>query len=79
MKVHLELDYYLKGSVIKATVENAVTEVRSHFAIESDENKISMLEVIKLAKQGCFPESLVKNPVPQKSICLLNGDEVSVI
>ena len=34
-KVHVELDYYLKGSVKQGTVENKVTEVRSDFTVES--------------------------------------------
>ena len=37
-KVHVEMDYYLKGSVMDGTVENGITEVRSYFDVESDDD-----------------------------------------
>ena len=72
-KVHVELDYYLKGSVKQGTVENKVTEVRSDVTVESKDPESDVLEIIRIAKQGCFAENLVKNAVPLKSSCLLNG------
>ena len=75
-KVHVEMDYYLKGSVADNTVENGVTEVRSFFNVESDQKAGDLIEVIQLAKKGCFAESLVKTAVPLKSVCILNGTEV---
>ena len=77
-KVHIEFDYYLKGSVMKGTVENGVTEVRSLFEVESDEQFESVIEVIKLAKQGCFAESLVQTAVPIQSNFRLNGKAVKI-
>ena len=77
-KVHVELDYYLKGSVKKGTVENKVTEVRSDFEVKSKELDNKVLEIIKITKQGCFAENLVKNAVPLKSSCILNGKEIDV-
>ena len=77
-QVNVELDYFLQGSVIKGTVNNSVTEVRSFFEVDSEESDSKVLEVIKLAKQGCFAESLVKEAVPLVSTCLLNGKEISV-
>ncbi len=77
-KVHVEMDYYLKGSVTDGTVENGITEVRSYFDVESDHSTEDLMEVIQLAKKGCFAESLVKTPVPLKSICTLNGSEISI-
>ena len=76
--VNVELDYFLQGSVIKGTVNNSVTEVRSDFEVDSEETEAMVKEVIKLAKQGCFAESLVKNAIPLVSTCLLNGNEISV-
>ena len=75
-KVHVEMDYYLKGSIADNTVENGVTEVRSFFDVESDQQAEDLIEVIQLAKKGCFAESLVKTAVPLKSVCILNGTEV---
>ena len=68
-KVHVELDYYLKGSVKQGTVENKVTEVRSDFTVESKDPDSDVLEIIRIAKQGCFAENLVKNGA--KEITLL--------
>ena len=59
-QVNVELDYFLEGSVIKGTVNNSVTEVRSFFEVGSEESDSKVLEVIKLAKQGCFAVSLFK-------------------
>ena len=77
-QVNVELDYFLQGSVIKGTVNNSVTEVRSFFEVDSEESDSKVLEVIKLAKQGCFAEPLVKEAVPLVSTCLLNGNKISV-
>ena len=77
-KVHIEFDYYLKGSVMKGTVENGVTEVRSHFEVESDEHCDSVIEVIKLAKRGCFAESLVQTALPIQSTFQFNGEKVRI-
>tara|TARA_B100000470_G_C19793326_1_gene393173 strand:- start:1927 stop:2190 length:264 start_codon:yes stop_codon:yes gene_type:complete len=76
--VNVELDYFLQGSVIKGTVNNSVTEVRNYFEVDSEETEDKVKEVIKLAKQGCFAESLVRNAIPLVSTCLLNGNEISV-
>jgi len=76
--VNVEFDYFLQGSVIKGTVNNSVTEVRSYFEVDSEETEEKIIEVIKLAKQGCFAESLVRNAIPLVSTCLLNGNEISV-
>ena len=76
--VNVELDYFLQGSVINGTVNNSVTEVRSYFEVDSEETEEKVIEVIKLAKQGCFAESLVRNAIPLVSTCLLNGNEISV-
>ncbi len=77
-KVHIEMDYYLKGSIMDGTVENGITEVRSYFNVQSDHSLEDLIEIIQLAKRGCFAESLVKTAVPLKSICTLNGSEVNI-
>ena len=77
-KVRIEFYYYLKGSVMRGTVENGVTEVRSHFEVASDEQDESVIEVIKLAKQGFFAESLVQTAVPIQSTFRFNGKEVKI-
>ena len=49
--VNVELDYFLQGSVIKGTVDNSVTEVRSYFEVDSEETEAKVIEVIMLAKK----------------------------
>ena len=75
-KVHVELDYFLTGSVKENSVENGVSQVRSIFEVESPEPKECVTEIIELAKKGCFAESLVTSAVPLNSKIILNGAEV---
>ncbi len=76
-KVHIEFDYYLTGSVLAGTVDSGVTEVRSDFEVESDESDEDILNVIRLAKRGCFAEKLVQSPVPMRSTLKLNGADAT--
>ena len=76
-RVHVEMDYYLAGSVLAGTVNSGVTEVRSRFEVSSDEPEEEVAYVIRLAKQGCFAERLVETAVPIKSALILNGKEVT--
>lgn len=71
------MDYWLGGSVKAGTVESGVTELRSHFEVESDESEEDILFIIKLAKQGCFAEKLVTTAVPIVSSVNFNGKDVS--
>ena len=43
--VNVELDYFLQGSVIKGTVDNSVTEVRSYFEVDSEETEAKVIAV----------------------------------
>ena len=76
-KVHVEMDYYLTGSVLKGTVESGCSEVRTHFDVESDESEDSIREIIRLAKKGCFVENMIQTAVPLKSSISLNGKEIA--
>ena len=73
-KVHVDFDYFLRGSVLKGTVNAGCNEVRTHFEVESDEPAEKILAVIKNAKQGCFAEQMVTDAVPLKSTMRLNGE-----
>ena len=77
-KVHVELDFWLKGSVLRGTVQSGCNEVRTHFEVESDEDEKSVMEVIRLAKAGCFAERLVETAVPIHSTATLNGKKVEL-
>ena len=76
-RVHVEMDYYLSGSVLAGTVTSGVTEVRSEFEVISDAPEEDIAYVIRLAKQGCFAERLVETAVPIKSTLKLNGKEAT--
>ena len=76
-RVHVEMDYYLSGSVLAGTVNSGVTEVRSQFEVSSDEPEEDITYVIRLAKRGCFAERLVETAVPIKSTLILNGKEAT--
>ena len=77
-RVHVEMDCYLTGSVPKGTVESGCSEVRTNFDVESAESAESIREIIRLAKRGCFVESMIQTAVPLKSSFVLNGKEITV-
>ena len=76
-RVHVEMDYYLAGSVLAGTVNSGVTEVRSDFEVSADADEEDIAYVIKLAKRGCFAERLVETAVPIRSTLKLNGNEAT--
>ena len=77
-KCRVEFDYFLKGSVLKGTVNSGCTAVRTHFEVESDAPREKVLNLIRLAKQGCYAENMVQTPVPLTSTITLNGEAVDL-
>ena len=69
----IEFDYYLKGSVLKETVEAGCDGMRTHFTIESDAPREKVTTLVRTAKRGCFAENLIKKPVAVSSRMELNG------
>ena len=74
----VEFDYFLKGSVLKGTVDSGCTAVRTHFKVESGEPEDRVLRLIRLAKQGCYAEKMVRTAVPLTSTVELNGKSISL-
>ena len=74
----VDFDYFLKGSVLKGTVESGCTAVRTHFVVESDEPGEKVAALIRNAKQGCFAENMVTAAVPLTSTIELNGSPLSL-
>jgi uncharacterized OsmC-like protein len=72
------MDYWLRGSVLRGTVQSGCNEVRTHFEVVSDEDEEAILEVIRLAKAGCYAERLVETAVPLISTATLNGKDVEL-
>lgn len=69
----IEIDYYLRGSVLAGTVEAGATGCRSHFVVDSPESPDDLENVIRLAKQGCYAERLVETAVTVESTYEVNG------
>ena len=70
----VEMDYFLKGSVLKGTVESGCTQTRILLRVDTDEpdqERVDML--IRNAKRGCFAESMIRESVPVKSSVEVNG------
>ncbi len=77
-KCRVEFDYFLKGSVLKGTVNSGCTAMRTHFDVESGEPREKVLNLIRLAKQGCYAEKMVEAPVPVTGTINLNGEAISL-
>lgn len=78
VKVRVESDIFLGGSVLKGTVFAGFSEVRTHFELESDEPEEQLLKLIRNAKRGCFAENMVQTAVPLKSTYKINGEDVEM-
>ncbi len=63
----------LGGSVLKGTVFNKWEGVDTHLCVESDAPKEKLAHLIKNAKNGCFAEGLITQPVPLHSTVEVNG------
>ena len=74
----VEFDYYLKGSVLKGDVNSGCRQVRTHFRVESGDSEEKILNIIQLAKQGCYAEQMVQTAVPLTSTVELNGKSIEL-
>ena len=71
---HVEGDYLLSGSVLKGTVSVRHKGFRTHLEVESDEPRDKLAHLIRCAKNGCFAEQLIVQPVPLQSTVVVNGE-----
>jgi len=76
--VRVEFDLYLGGSVLAGTVAGGATAVRSHLTIESPEPPDDIKRLVRLAKQGCFAEQMLRKSTPIISTYAINGEESAV-
>src|SRR4051795_11053656 len=70
----VEIDLGTTGSVLRGDVQAACYGAKTVFRIESDADPAALLEVITLAKHGCFGEAMLSNPVPMTSEIYVNGE-----
>lgn len=73
---HVDIDLYIRGSVLRGDIEAGSTGCRSHFIVESPEDPEALAEIIRLAKRGCFAEQLVLHATPIESTYRVNGEQV---
>jgi len=71
---HVEGDYVLSGSVLKGTVRVQHKGFRTHLEVESGEPREKLAHLIRCAKNGCFAEQLIVQPVPLRSTIAVNGE-----
>jgi len=74
----VEMDYFLRGSFLRGTVESGCTEVRTRFEVESKAPPEAIRHVIRMAKKGCFAENMIQAAVPLKSSIRLNGEPLAI-
>jgi uncharacterized OsmC-like protein len=76
--VRVEFDLYLGGSVLGGTVTGGATAVRTHLTIDSPESRADIERLVRLAKQGCFAEQMLRKAAPLISTFVVNGEETSI-
>lgn len=77
-RIKVVIQWFLKGSVIKGTVESGCTEVQTHLEVDSDDDPLKVQHVVTCAKRGCFAEQMVVKPVPLVSTMTINGAPFSL-
>jgi hypothetical protein len=77
-RIKVVIQWFLKGSVIKGTVESGCTEVQTHLEVDSDDDAAKVRHVVTCAKRGCFAEQMVVKPVPLVSTMTINGEPFSL-
>ena len=73
-KVKVRFRKFLGGSVLKGTVHNRWDGVDTHLSLESDAPPEKLAHLITNAKNGCFAEGLIVQPVPLNSTIEVNGE-----
>ncbi len=71
---HIECEWDITGSVFQQTRQTNVVGVRTDLAMESDDAPELIAAVVRNAKNGCFAEQALKNPVDLTESVSLNGD-----
>ena len=77
-RCRIEYDFFLRGSVLKGTVESGCTETRTIFRVESGAPPEKIALLIRNAKQGCYAERMIQSSVPLKSEIELNGEPLEL-
>ena len=74
----VEIDLGVTGSVLRGDVNAACHGARTVFRVESDADHDALVEVVTLAKRGCFGEAMLRDPVEMASEIFINGQPVEI-
>ena len=77
-KCRIEMDNYVRGSVLKGTVKAGVSEMRTFLSFETDAPQDRIALLVRNAKQGCYAEQMIVEPVPLKSFVEVNGKSLKL-
>lgn len=72
-RVKVTIHWYLRGSVIKGTVDSGCKEVKTHLEVDSKDDADKVMHVVRCAKRGCFAEQMIVRPTPLTSTISING------
>ena len=75
-RCRIEYDFFLRGSVLKGTVESGCEGFRSFLFIDSDAPRDQIAKLARNAMGGCFAEWTLRNPVEIVSTLEVNGENV---
>jgi hypothetical protein len=68
----------VSGSVLRGDVQAACHGARTVLRVDSDADPAAILEVVTLAKRGCFGEAMLSQPVTIGSTIFINGEPVEI-
>lgn len=63
-----------EGSVFAGTIAATCHGIETHLEIESDDDPARVAAMVRNARQGCYAEATVSDPVPVAATVSLNGD-----
>lgn len=72
-RVRVKAHWSSEGSVFAGTISARCHEVETHVEIDSDDDPARVAALVRNAKNGCYAEATVANPVPLTSTVKLNG------
>lgn len=73
----VELDWELSGSVIRGDVQARCLSVRYSMYVESPDDDEAVRAVVQLARQGCFVEQALRNPVDTDLVLRIGPGETA--
>jgi hypothetical protein len=73
IRVAVRIGWEQTGSVLAGTQAARCTHVETDLELDSDEDEALIASVVHNAKDGCFAEVALRDPVEVRSIVSLNG------